>query len=150
MLFGIRLKNWSPTSPSSDSTGGTCYNPKLVAHPGARHPFVDDLYLGVTCFFFFMAAFGAIFSNLYPKSAKDANTLHPRYWLVFLALAQFPVHVYMAAALRTKNKAEKDVEGQWGYGQVVAILTLLGTFVECGRGILSEFFVFFHAQYGIR
>lgn len=47
ILFGIHLNNWN------DKVPGHCYNTSHLALPNAHHPYVDKIYLGVTCFYMF-------------------------------------------------------------------------------------------------
>jgi hypothetical protein len=59
-----------------------------------------------------------------------------------IAMLQYPVHLYSMIALRTSNAPllHGDSENAWGFGQIVAVVTMFATLFECGRGIHSEFF----------
>jgi hypothetical protein len=47
ILFGVQLGRWD------DNVPGRCYNSRFLALPDADHPYVDKIYLGVTCFYMF-------------------------------------------------------------------------------------------------
>ena len=42
IMFGIRLNNWNDQIP------GRCYSTSGIASPNAKHPLVDQIYLGLT------------------------------------------------------------------------------------------------------
>ncbi|KAL7783636.1 hypothetical protein V8C37DRAFT_396903 [Trichoderma ceciliae] len=45
ILFGNRLQDWNDTLP------GRCYNTRLIAVATNSHPYVDTIYLGITCLY---------------------------------------------------------------------------------------------------
>jgi hypothetical protein len=47
ILFGVRLSNWDDKIP------GRCYDTSHLALHNAQHPYVDRIYLGVTCLYMF-------------------------------------------------------------------------------------------------
>ena len=47
--FGVHLGQWDGETP------GRCYNSRRLALPNARHPYVDRIYLGITCLYMFVA-----------------------------------------------------------------------------------------------
>ena len=53
------------------------------------------------------------------------------------AVMQFPLHLYFVIALRTSNEGRLvgGDENQWGFGQIVAMVTLVPTIVECLLGV---------------
>lgn len=103
ILFGQRLGGWS-----EDSANGECYNTHLVTNSSANHPVTDRLYVGITAAWLLISLFAAIFSTR--KIAKA---------ILVLALLQFPLHVYMVAALRTANQDSLDGgdENDWDFGR---------------------------------
>lgn len=52
-----------------------------------------------------------------------------------LALAQYPLHLYSVLALRISNQhlLAGESENTWGFGQIVALVMLAQTFIECLR-----------------
>lgn len=61
--------------------------------------------------------------------------------LVF-AIAQYPVHAYMLFQLRHANEAflSGDPESSWGFGQVVALVLVAATIIDCIRSLSSKWF----------
>ena len=47
ILFGIHLNRWDYGIP------GRCYNSRHLALPNAHHPYVDNIYLSITCLYMF-------------------------------------------------------------------------------------------------
>jgi hypothetical protein len=47
ILFGVHLSRWDDNIP------GRCYNSSHLALPNAHHPYVEKIYLGVTCLYMF-------------------------------------------------------------------------------------------------
>ena len=45
IVFGKTLELWD------DNTPGRCYRTRFISKPGHSHPYVDKVYLGITCFF---------------------------------------------------------------------------------------------------
>ncbi|KAI0012747.1 hypothetical protein F4779DRAFT_566716 [Xylariaceae sp. FL0662B] len=58
ILFGLRLRSWD------DNTPGSCYHAERISAPGARHPYVDNIYVAITSLY--------LFGSLY-CSFKSAN-----------------------------------------------------------------------------
>jgi hypothetical protein len=68
IIFGKRLEEWDYNVP------GACYNTHLIAESHASHPFVDRIYLGITCYYMFGILIGAIiFSKDYSLMKKDSS-----------------------------------------------------------------------------
>jgi len=63
--------------------------------------------------------------------------------VTIVAMVQYPVHLYSMIALRTSNAPllKGDSENAWGFGQIVAVVTMFATLLECVRGIHSRLFV---------
>lgn len=53
ILFGVYLGQWD------DNVPGRCYRTRGLALPAAHHPYVDRIYLGVTCLYMFSMLFFA-------------------------------------------------------------------------------------------
>lgn len=54
ILFGIALQGWD------DQTLGRCYVTTNISASGAAHPYVDHIYLAVTCLFLFVILIAAL------------------------------------------------------------------------------------------
>ena len=54
-----------------------------------------------------------------------------------LALLQYPLHLYSVFALRVSNEhlLSGQSENAWGFGQIVALIMLAQTFIQCFRGV---------------
>lgn len=61
--------------------------------------------------------------------------------IVHLALAQYPIHLYMVVAMRSSNEGlvGGDSENAWGFGQVVALVLASATVFECFRGVIGKY-----------
>ncbi|KAK0737787.1 hypothetical protein B0T18DRAFT_234491 [Schizothecium vesticola] len=146
ILYGQRLEKWDWTVP------GRCYNTRLLAMPDASHPYVDRIYLGITCFYMqsslilcFFAAFekwlnfepGEDNDNAPDNSDSDAAEHIGNLYSVLVILAamyQYPLHLYSTIALRLSNESllEGDSENSWGFGQVSALVLVVNTLIQCG------------------
>lgn len=63
-------------------------------------------------------------------------------YMVMLAMLQYPLHLYMVIALRAANEAllSGDSENEWGFGQIVALITAFSTIFECFRGVSGRLY----------
>lgn len=79
-------------------------------------------------FFFFL------YLRPHPKAEYRVWALMP------LAMAQYPLHLYMAIAIRKGNERflEGDSENDWGVGQIVALVLCTATCIECIRAISGK------------
>jgi hypothetical protein len=159
IIFGEKLGTWNLNVP------GSCYNTYLLAKSDARHPYVDKIYLGVTTFYMFsILVCSIIFSTDAAESSLSTketsrNQNYPgrrvtrfififyRFSVLTVALVQYPVHLYSVIAIRSANKPMLvgESENSLGFGQIVALVMLAQTFLECLRrikGIYSR--LFFH------
>ncbi|KAH6962393.1 hypothetical protein BKA56DRAFT_597648 [Ilyonectria sp. MPI-CAGE-AT-0026] len=160
VVFGVRLNEWSNSIP------GHCYNAKFIAYPSNSHPKVDLAYLGVTCFYCLAALLGCVgchdtisatfattalplgnttfgisgLTNIVRSATTQNEVAEFAPFIVILAMAQYPLHLYMVIALRTANEGRLngDSENAWGFGQIVALVTAVSTILECIKGI-SEY-----------
>lgn len=118
ILLGIRLGEWSP-----DAEPGRCYHSTLIATAGSSHPSTDKTYVGITASWMLVSMGMAIFLSA-----------HRRRWVFLTALLQFPVHLYMALALRSENQGklsgEEKHENGWDFGQTTAVVLLGVAFGE--------------------
>ncbi|KAL7951229.1 hypothetical protein V8C42DRAFT_356612 [Trichoderma barbatum] len=130
ILLCINLDDWSP-----DHEPGRCYFAHLVTSPYAAHPSADIIYVAITASWMIIVMLAAAFSGA-----------RWRHSILILAFLQFPVHLYMALALRAANqgKLEGEVhENAWDFGQTTAVVLL----AMAARELLekgSEFFFFEH------
>lgn len=124
IFFGKSLEKWD------DSVPGRCYMTERIARADARHPYVDRIYLGITCFYVFAALETVVIASL-------STWKYFRYSAISIALLQYPLHLYMLVALRKSNMKllSGDQEDSWGFGQIVALVMLGSTVVECLRGL---------------
>ncbi|MCJ1409404.1 hypothetical protein MMC19_003485 [Ptychographa xylographoides] len=125
--FGIALKSWD------DNVPGHCYDTALIALPNASHPYVDNIYVAITCFYLF-----CVFVNAF--SAMDSH-ISIQYQLTTLEVGalQFVLHVYFVVAIRLSNESRleaRNSDDEWGFGQIFAMVMLAGTVLECVKGIL--------------
>ncbi|RTE75530.1 hypothetical protein BHE90_010012 [Fusarium euwallaceae] len=94
-------------------------------------------------YYFVAGALG--FTGLRQLFGYFALLAHPRpeyraWALMPLAMGQYPLHLYMAIAIRKGNERflEGDSENNWGFGQIVALVLCAATCIECIRGV-SEY-----------
>jgi hypothetical protein len=137
ILYGQRLEKWDWTIP------GRCYNTRLLATPDASHPYVDRIYLGITCFYMqsslilcFVAAF-AKWLDSSPDRDNDSERMGSLFNALVIIIAviyQYPLHLYSTIALRLSNESllEGDSENNWGFGQVSALVLVVNTLIQCG------------------
>ena len=66
--------------------------------------------------------------------------LDQRFLVLVIALFQYPLHSYMLFTLRTSNVEylSGDSENTWGFGQVVALVLLGSTALECFRAFIGQ------------
>lgn len=122
ILLCLRLNEWDV-----DARPGRCYYSHLVTAGGyGSHPLADKIYVGVTAAWMLLAIGMAAFMGV-----------RWRKWILRSAFLQFPVHLYMAIALRSENQGrlagdERDENG-WDFGQTTAVLLLGAAFEELVR-----------------
>ncbi|PTB62428.1 hypothetical protein BBK36DRAFT_1163109 [Trichoderma citrinoviride] len=112
ILLGLSLDAWNP-----DAQPGRCYLAHLVTHPQASHPAADKVYVAFTAAWMLLVMLAAALS-----SARW------RHSILALAFLQFPVHLYMALALRAANQGHLEGddarENRWDFGQTTAVVLL--------------------------
>ena len=133
VMLGIRLNDWNDVVP------GRCYRTSNIALPYAKHPYVDQVYLGVTSYYVYSLLVIVIGVCRVPRTRL--------YWqksIIFVGALQFILHVYILVALRISNQPLLDnvaLEDQWGFGQVIAIMMLVATLLECAKSIEGELLI---------
>ncbi|KAK1831432.1 hypothetical protein QBC39DRAFT_351297 [Podospora conica] len=135
VLFGRALRSWDWNTP------GACYNTRLLATPSASHPYVDLIYLGVTCFFMFCSCALPVYVLLFNTFGNVKQAREYAQIVLVLSFMQYPLHLYSVVALRVSNRGllEGDSEDSWGFGQVVALVLLGAVLVQCVYGVFGEF-----------
>ena len=128
-MFGIRLNDWNDNIP------GRCYSTSGISSSNAKHPFVDKIYLGVTSFYVLSIAQAAMIYCRVPSRRQ--------YWQQFIIIfgtLQFVLHVYTLVALRVSNQPllDSSLEDQWGFAQILALVMLGSTLLECTRSLDGE------------
>lgn len=112
ILLCLRLNEWAP-----DTSPGRCYYSFLVTSPGASHPTADKVYVGITSSWLITVVLASVFIGV-----KRRRTI------LVLALLHFPLHLYMAIALRQANsgrfEGEVTHENEWDFGQTTAVILL--------------------------
>lgn len=157
ITFGITLNKWD------SNVTGSCYITRGISAPTAEHPYVDKVYLIVTSIFVFFVIYVALsplldmkFAHSYlSESPSTALILGPlrifwddTYWdelnqskqeaaIMLPLLFQYPLHLYFIITLRRWNAdlLVGDSEDTWGFGQIVALVLLAPTILECGKAI---------------
>ena len=131
ILLCIQLSEWAPAVKP-----GRCYHTQLTADTNASHPTADITYVATTAGWMVSAMASAIF--LGPRRRR---------LVLISAFLQFPVHLYMAIALRSTNQRSVDgagvSENSWDFGQTTAVVLLAVAVIElCSKG--WGYFVFEH------
>ncbi|KAH6877249.1 hypothetical protein B0T10DRAFT_496639 [Thelonectria olida] len=134
ILFGKDLEKWNPDTPRH------CYDTRYIATSDASHPYVDKIYLGVTCFYMFASLNGLALAT--PREAEEDDGEDQLFWqwsILGCALMQYPVHLWSAIGLRRSNEGllSGDSENIFGFGQIVALTLTLAVIIECATGVLD-------------
>lgn len=112
IMLCIRLDEWSP-----DAEPGRCYHAQYITISSADHPAADKTYVAITASWLILAMASSI-----------AFGARRRHWVLLSSFVQFPVHLYMAIALRTANQGmlegEESSENEWDFGQTTAVVLL--------------------------
>ncbi|KAM0448689.1 hypothetical protein ACHAO4_008400 [Trichoderma viride] len=126
ILLCVALDNWALDKPP-----GLCYFSHLVTSSGAPHPMSDKVYVSFTASWMILIMMAAALSG-----ARWRHTI------LVLAFLQFPVHFYMALALRSANqgKLEGGYENEWDFGQTTAVVLLCVALREVFDKGLEYFF----------
>ena len=133
IMLGVRLNDWNDAIP------GRCYSTSKIALPNAKHPLVDQVYLGLTSFYVCSLMYIATMLCRIPS-----QRLYHQKEIIVIGALQFILHLYTLVALRASNEKLLDnaaLENEWGFGQVIAIIMLAATLLECAKdfeGKLSE------------
>jgi hypothetical protein len=153
-LFGVRLKGWNW------NIGGYCYNPHKISLPTASHPYVDNIYISMTCFYVFGSLIWASgFINFYVSAlltrfkveqhrVRLFNKFRDRVAeavVLMVAALQLPLHLYSLLALRASNEKllnSGTTEQEWGFGQVVAVMLLGSNVLGFLNGVQGMFVCF--------
>lgn len=129
IMLGIRLDCWNNSLP------GKCYRASKIALPNAKHPFVDQIYLGVTCFYVFcLMSTAKLLCRVYEQRLYQQKSI------IVAGTLQFIVHVYTLVALLISNQSLLDniaLEESWGFGQVIAMVMLAATTLE-GKLVIAK------------
>ncbi|KAJ3484133.1 hypothetical protein NLG97_g7132 [Lecanicillium saksenae] len=128
ILLMIRLGEWN-----LDAEPGRCYHTAWTTRDDASHPVADRVYVGITAAWILVTMASSIW----------VGARHRR-WILSSTILQFPVHLYMAIALRTANQGklsgEEVNENAWDFGQTTAVVLLamaVGELYRKGREFLS-------------
>ena len=129
IMFGIRLNDWN------DKISGRCYSASRIASSNAKHPLADQVYLGVTSLWVLGLASGIIIEYLAPRLRLFWEGI-----ILLYGVLQFVLHVYTLVALRVSNQRllDSSLEDQWGFAQVLALVMLGSTLLECARSLEGE------------
>lgn len=108
--------------------------------PSASHPYVDIIYLGVTCFFMFVSCSVPVYVLLFMITGDVKEAEERAETVLILSFAQYLLHLYSVVALRVSNGGllEGDSEDTWGFGQVVALVLLGAVLARCVYGVFGE------------
>jgi hypothetical protein len=89
---------------------------------------------------FVIIAFPVVFGINATNPPREEQLLERSGTILVLAMLQLPVHLYFVIALRAVNQPllEGGSENSWGFGQVVAIIMLGGTLLECYKGFSGK------------
>jgi hypothetical protein len=65
-IFGVRLQSWDYNNP------GHCYNTHKISTSNAKHPYVDNIYIAITCLYVFVTLINAA-AKLSPLSLLESR-----------------------------------------------------------------------------
>lgn len=118
ILLCLHLDDWA-----SDKSPGRCYYSALVASPGASHPSADQIYVAVTSSWLIIVVLASVLIGVSKRRT-----------ILVLAMLHFPLHLYMAIALRQSNsgrfEGEVTHENEWDFGQTTAVILLALSVLE--------------------
>lgn len=121
ILLNVRLGEWD-----LNKEPGLCYHASYITTRYASHPVADQVYVSISAVWMLMVVGAASF--LGPNWRK---------WILWTSFLQFPVHLYMAIALRSENQGklagEETDENDWDFGQTTAVLLLASALEELVR-----------------
>ena len=127
IIFGKTLEKWD------NDKKGRCYRSDRIAHPNASHPYVDMIYLITTSVCLFVILLGCLVSKVAETilNVEEETLWSLRGTLLVFALLQYPLHLYMAVAIRITNEGSLrgDIENKWSFGQIMTML-LLASFIK--------------------
>jgi heme/copper-type cytochrome/quinol oxidase subunit 4 len=131
IIFGISLDKWDESMP------GRCYNTKGIAASGSKHPLGDIVYVAFTCFYLMVTLGGAIEYSI----GDTKKHVFRRFSIIQLSAIQYPIHLYMIITMRESNAnlLEGNSENEWGFAQIVALVLLASTLIECVRGVKGTY-----------
>ncbi|KAK2803672.1 hypothetical protein FQN50_006888 [Emmonsiellopsis sp. PD_5] len=161
IVFGIRLNKWDTSEPGMCySSHGIAPAHK---HPGVDHIYLGTtcafFYCALICAIIdpnalsrardklaqkihlaeaLQRASGGVVKFSYDEGATETTVTENSRIILSLAMLQFPVHLYFVVALRVANTGLLEggsEENNWTFGQVVAIVMLGGTLLECYKGV---------------
>ena len=124
-ILGDRLNEWN------DQISGQCFNASKIALPNARHPEVDQVYLGITSWYVFSLLLCA---TVYCRVEQIRSEWQGR--ILLISSLELILHLYMVIALRLSNQSllnDASLEEQWGSAQVLALAMFGATLVECAK-----------------
>ncbi|KAK0701727.1 hypothetical protein B0T26DRAFT_528429 [Lasiosphaeria miniovina] len=143
ILFGTMLKSWEW------DVDGRCYNTNLVSHPSASHPYVDLIYLGVTCSYMQLMLMATVIAGCmdFDWGFKDEPDAEPWEVMMFgqfllLAFVQYPIHLWSTVSLRLANESYFDdtSENEWSFGQIIPLIFVLDTLMKCTSACYDVFY----------
>ncbi|KAH8878545.1 hypothetical protein GQ53DRAFT_850177 [Thozetella sp. PMI_491] len=125
VFFAIQLNEWDLESEEL----GHCFITSWTSAPGASQPATTKSYVAITAGWLLLTMFGTVFC-----AGRWRRTL------LALSVLQFPLHLYVATALKLNNQAHLDgeeSENGWDFGQTTALVLLIGTLIELVRRIFK-------------
>jgi hypothetical protein len=112
ILLCVRLDDWAP-----NKAPGRCYHSHFVTNATASHPHSDKIYVAITSSWLIVVLLASVFSGV-----------RRRHTILILSSLHFPLHLYMALALRQANQGklegEPKDENEWDFGQTTAVVLL--------------------------
>lgn len=118
ILLELRLNEWAPNKEP-----GRCYHSHLVTSPSDSHPGSDKLYVAFTSAWLMLVILASVVAGVGKRRT-----------ILILSALHFPLHLYMAIALRQANQGkfegETNHENEWDFGQTTAVLLLGIALVE--------------------
>ena len=125
IMLVIRFNDWNDDLP------GRCYitSKAVSAHP--VHPSHDKVYVGITSYYVYISIITVTISCRMPTM----RLLYQKFMFPMGTLLSL-LNMYTLLTLRISNEPLLDntaLENEWGFGQVVAMLMLAATLLECAR-----------------
>lgn len=139
IMFGMKLRTWNNDIP------GKCYNTNRISIPTSSHPYVDNIYLSLTCLYFVASMWAClqVAISAYPRFLKTKNAVLTNFEFIIedhenLSSAEFGLVLVMSVIdlLSTKYLPPKLRRWWVGFIENIKKQNLYYSFVSDNKSIV--------------